>query len=52
MKKDEIIERLRNGVDAVNSSEASKEEVSEMLTLSRELHERLAVLRFKAFVFS
>lgn len=45
----DLIERLRNGVDAVNSSEASKEELSEMLTLSRELHERLAVLRFKAF---
>ena len=45
----DLIARLRNGVDAVNSGEASKEEVSEMLTLSRELHERLAVLRFKAF---
>ena len=45
----DLIARLSNGVDAINSGEASKEEVSEMLTLSRELHERLAVLRFKAF---
>lgn len=45
----EIIESLSNGVESINSGDASKEEVHEMLALSRELHEKLAVLRFKAF---
>lgn len=45
----DLIGRLSNGIEAVNSGDASKEEVGEMLSLSRELHERLAVLRFKAF---
>ena len=45
----EIINSLSEGVKSINSGEASKEEVHDMLAMSRELHERLAVLRFKAF---
>ena len=45
----DIIKRLSNGLEILNSGEPSKEEVHELLALSRELHERLAVLRFKAF---
>ena len=45
----DLIKKLDEGVDALNSGEASKEEVQEMLSLARELHERLAVLRYKAF---
>ena len=45
----DLITRLSKGIDAVNNGDASREEIQEMLTLSRELHERLAVLRFKAF---
>ena len=45
----ELIKRLSYGVNSLNSGDASKEEVHQMLDLSRELHERLTVLRFKAF---
>ena len=45
----DLIKSLSEGVNALNSGDASKEEVHQMLSLSRELHERLTVLRFKAF---
>ncbi len=45
----DLMALLSKGINAVNNSYASKEEIQEMLSLSRELHERLAVLRFKAF---
>ena len=45
----DLIKSLSEGVNALNSGDASKEEVHQMLALSRELHERLTVLRFKAF---
>ncbi len=45
----DLIKKLNAGLESVNSGEASIEKVQEMLSLSRELHERLVVLRFKAF---
>ena len=48
----DLVKRLEEGVEGINSGEATKEEVHDMLMLARELHERLTVLRFKAFVVS
>ena len=45
----DLIKKLNTGLESVNSGEASIEKVQEMLSLSRELHERLIVLRFKVF---
>ena len=48
----DLVKRLEEGVEGINSGEATKEEVHDMLMLARELHERLTVLRFKAFEVS
>ena len=48
----DLIKKLNVGLESMNSGEASIEKVQEMLSLSRELYERLIVLRFKAFEFS
>jgi hypothetical protein len=45
----DLINKLSDDLESVNSGDASKEKVQEMLALSRELHERLTVLRFKSF---
>ena len=45
----DLINKLSDDLESVNSVDASKEKVQEMLALSRELHERLTVLRFKDF---
>ena len=36
----------------MNQGEASSEEVNDLLTIAREIHERLAVVRYKAFELS
>ena len=48
----DLVKRLEEDVEGINSGEATKEEVHDMLVLARELHERLTVLRFKAFEVS
>ena len=48
----DLVKQLEEGVFAINSGEATKEEVHDMLLLGREIHERLTVLRFKAFEVS
>ena len=48
----DLVKRLEECVEVINSGEATKEEVHDMLMLARELHERLTVLRFKAFEVS
>ena len=48
----DLVKQLEEGVLAINSGEATKEEVNDILLLARELHERLTVLRFKAFEVS
>lgn len=48
----DLVKQLEEDVEGINSGEATKEEVHDMLVLARELHERLIVLRFKAFEVS
>ena len=44
----DLVKRLEEGVEVINSGESTKEEAHNMLMLARELHERLTVLHFKA----
>ena len=48
----DLVKQLEEGVLAINSGELTKEEIHDMLLLGREIHERLTVLRFKAFEVS
>ena len=45
----DLIKELEKGIEGLNSGGSSKDAVHELHLLSRELHERLTVLRFKAF---
>ncbi len=45
----DLVKRLDKGVVGIDFGKATKEEIHDMLVLARQVHERLAVLRFKAF---
>ena len=45
----DLVKSLDQGVKSMNQGEASSEEVNDLLNIAREIHERLAVLRYKAF---
>jgi hypothetical protein len=45
----DLIKDLERGVEGLKSGDSSKDSVHELHLMSRELHERLTVLRFKAF---
>ena len=45
----DLVKTLDQGVKSMNQGEDSSEDVNNLLTLAREIHERLAVLRHKVF---